>query len=292
LHLKQHSLALEPYYILLPWLLWHPFPHHIRICSRHLTVNMAFAVLNEEKKIQRRKEKEVARAAELNAAIKEAAAAAPSFGGKWADASDDEGENAEITRLQKPVSDSESEASEDEDNSPKEENTTKGVNGTSPNIAVISSEKVKPEPVVTKVAPKKKKQEEKKDTKQEESMDDILAEMGIQIEEESMAPVASKKKKKNKDKEAVAENGEAKEAEERKASKQPAPKEQASSAVEEEELDEAKKAEALEALKKKAAAKAKKPTTSSAAKCAAEEAKKRAAGKDKKEKKDKSMYDR
>ncbi|CAJ1341381.1 unnamed protein product [Effrenium voratum] len=244
---------------------------HGRKCifSAHRGATMAsFAVLNEEKKILRRKEKE----AERQQKIKEIKAApVPISVGKWADASDDE-------EVPKHVSDSETESEPEHAEAPVEESWEQ-------------RDSARPEPAQA-APPAKTKKEPKKQTKPEdEDLDAILGELGIEVPEQGGASASKKnRKKKEKEAEAIAEAGGGYPAKEEKAKaklKEEKEKEENGDG-EEKVLDEAAKQAALEALKKKKAA-GKKAAPSDAVKLAAAEAKKRA---EKKTKKDKSMYDR
>jgi len=252
----------------------------------------SFALLNEEKKILRRKEKELERQQKINE-IK--AQPVPVHQGKWADASDDEELN-----IKAPISDSDTDSEHEAEITeapPVQDWEQRETNGA----------KV---PEKDQAAPSggKNKKEAKKPVKpDDEDLDAILGELGIDLPQESQGGASSSKKnRKKKDKEA--ENGEgegtggypdaAKEEKAEKA-KQAKAKEDEKKASKEKEngdngdekvLDEAAKQAALEALKKKKAAAGKKGAPSDAVKAAAAEAKKRA--EQKKTKKDKSMYDR
>lgn len=252
--------------------------------------------MNEEKKILRRKEKELERQQKINE-IK--AQPVPVHQGKWADASDDEELN-----MKAPISDSDTDSEHEAEITeapPVQDWEQRETNGA----------KV---PEKDQAAPSggKNKKEAKKPVKpDDEDLDAILGELGIDLPQESQGGASSSKKnRKKKDKEA--ENGEGEEktggypdaAKEEKAekAKQAKAKEDEKKASKEKEngdngddgdekvLDEAAKQAALEALKKKKAAAAKKGAPSDAVKAAAAEAKKRA--EQKKTKKDKSMYDR
>ncbi|CAJ1341380.1 unnamed protein product [Effrenium voratum] len=157
---------------------------HGRKCifSAHRGATMAsFAVLNEEKKILRRKEKE----AERQQKIKEIKAApVPISVGKWADASDDE-------EVPKHVSDSETESEPEHAEESWEQRDS-----------------ARPEPAQA-APPAKTKKEPKKQTKPEdEDLDAILGELGIEVPEQGGASASKKnRKKKEKEAEAIAEAG-------------------------------------------------------------------------------------
>jgi len=260
-----------------------------------------FAVLQEESKILRRKEKEAERQQKIQEKMSQVASQ-PSVG-NWADASDDE----EDERLFRPVSDSESEKSEEEEPA----DDWDAANEDKP----AEREKANENKTTEAAAPKgKSKKKGKADAEKpvEEDLDDLLAEFGVEVAEVE----TTSKKKKKKAAEAVGDaapadavNGKPKpggaelgEAEKRSAktkidSEKKADREAARSpSPEAEELAGAEDATpvsreaALEALKKKQAAKGKKGSSTSAVKLAAAEAKARSAGK--KPKPDKSMYDR
>lgn len=248
----------------------------------------SFALLNEEKKILRRKEKELERQQKINE-IK--AAPVPVHMCKWADASDDEDLN-----VRAPISDSEteSEPADAPEAAPVQDWEQRETNGTKAD----TKEQAAP-------SGGKNKKEAKKPVKpDDEDLDAILGELGIDLPQESQGGASSSKKnRKKKDKEAetgeptsggypdAAKEEKAKQAkakeEEKKTSKE---KEENGDNGEEKVLDEVAKQAALEALKKKKAAAGKKAVPSDAVKAAAAEAKKRA--EQKKTKKDKSMYDR
>lgn len=247
----------------------------------------SFALLNEEKKILRRKEKELERQQKINE-IK--AAPVPVHMGKWADASDDEDLNV---RASISDSETESEPADAPEAAPVQDWEQRETNGTKAD----TKEQAAP-------SGGKNKKEAKKPVKpDDEDLDAILGELGIDLPQESQGGASSSKKnRKKKDKEAetgeptggypdAAKEEKAKPAkakeEEKKTSKE---KEENGDNGEEKVLDEVAKQAALEALKKKKAAAGKKAAPSDAVKAAAAEAKKRA--EQKKTKKDKSMYDR
>uniref|UniRef100_A0A7S1AK63 Uncharacterized protein n=1 Tax=Noctiluca scintillans TaxID=2966 RepID=A0A7S1AK63_NOCSC len=256
---------------------------------------MNFSILNDEKKILRRQVKEVERQKKIEARLQEVKE--PAQVGNWADASDDEDEDAIIFR---PVSDSESEKSDSDEDSPRNgsEAVRPDAASTVPKEAK-SSERTAPsgqgkelEKPVAKPAPKKK---EKKQNvpKEEEDLDGLFAEFNISVETETDT-VSKKKKKKDKERE---KEGEAKEekpkvtagADTLVAKGADAPVDDGALEDDDLPMDEASRQAALDALRKKQAGKGKK-STSDAQKHAAAEAKKRAANK--KVVRDKSAYDR
>lgn len=258
-----------------------------------------FAILNSESKILRRAEKQAERKEKLKEKVKEVNSA-PKIS-NWADASDSD--EREMHELQRPVSDSESEASScDSDIGPLHKS-----GADSPKAAPSSA------PVPVKEKPVSKKAE-KKNQKPivEEDMDAVLKEFGLEISEEPAPPTNSKSKKKKKDKvkqfgddsnvsgQGVPSKGQESERPQSQVQEHDAKKtgssEDAKKGVVKDDahskpIDPAAKQAAIEALRKKAAAKSKPkagPDTD-VAKFAKAEAQKRAAGK--KNKKDKASFD-
>jgi hypothetical protein len=250
----------------------------------------SFQVLSEEKKILRRKEKEAERQKKIQEKLDQVQSG-PGVS-SWADASDDDDDE-----LCRPVSDSESEASDDSDAgkvpSPKASREVQDANA-------------KP---ADKSTAKSKKKQEKQPNKpaEEEDLDSVLKDFGIDLgaqETQESTSSRRRKKKENKENKEVEEESTANAggypAESTQKAKAGAPKPAASETIaepdgdnEEAELDPAARQAAREALKKKQAQKGKTGKSSAAtdaAKCAVAEAKKKADGK--KKKPDKSMYDR
>merc|ERR1719235_489838 len=126
----------------------------------------SFAVLADEDKILRRKEKEAERQQKIQDKLKEVASK-PSVG-NWADASDDE----EDEKLFKPVSDSESEKSEDWDAAAEDK-------------AAAGADDRKPEAKAPAGKGKKDKKKGKADADKppDEDLDGLLAEFGVEVTE-------------------------------------------------------------------------------------------------------------
>jgi len=271
-----------------------------------------FKVLNDEHKILRRKEKEVERQAKIQEKLSQAQT--PNVG-SWADASDEDEEDEKLFR---PVSDSESSASEDDSKpntpsaSPKQKPRGKGYpEGGEPvpelkaEAAAVNGKKAdikKPaETPEIKAKSKKDRKAEKAPVKEEEDLDAILADLGLPITEVPDTAAASRRKKKKAGAAEAAEEGKEEQKPEAKAEAKSKAKAKAKAEAKKEEVAEIaegagdeeatpeEKEAAVEAMRKKMAAK-KTSKTSDAAKCAAAEAKKRTANQ--KTKKDKSGYDR
>eukprot|EP00927_Polykrikos_kofoidii_P008121 TRINITY_DN13363_c0_g1_i1.p1 TRINITY_DN13363_c0_g1~~TRINITY_DN13363_c0_g1_i1.p1 ORF type:complete len:265 (-),score=80.81 TRINITY_DN13363_c0_g1_i1:597-1391(-) len=262
----------------------------------------SFKLLGEENKILRRKEKEAERQKKIQEHIQQVSQG-PGVS-SWADASDEEDEDAKIF---KPVSDSESSASESDSEVKGDQrgnvDKDKDSSGPAANASDIASKAA----ADAKALPKQKK-DKKKDSKQakvpaeEEDLDEVLAEFGINIgaPAEKTEELAASRRRRKKEKESG--DGDAS----TKADSKPTDTGTKNALVSEEAITgevaqegavneepevvdaEARKS-ALEALKKKQGAK-KNSSSSSAAKCALAEAKKKAS--EKKVKRDKSMYDR
>mmetsp|Transcript_70016 Transcript_70016/g.227104 ORF Transcript_70016/g.227104 Transcript_70016/m.227104 type:complete len:214 (+) Transcript_70016:122-763(+) len=152
----------------------------------------SFAVLNDEKKILRRKEKEAERKVKLDEKIKAQSAEKV---GNWADEASDR-EDEEMQKLQRPVSDSESESEHEAENErredPKDDSAAKAPDG-------IGKAK---EPPKVEAKPKKEAKKEQPPKKKEEDLDDVLAEFGIELNNEpdqSSAAAARRRKKKEKE---------------------------------------------------------------------------------------------
>eukprot|EP00927_Polykrikos_kofoidii_P054544 TRINITY_DN48954_c0_g1_i1.p2 TRINITY_DN48954_c0_g1~~TRINITY_DN48954_c0_g1_i1.p2 ORF type:complete len:260 (-),score=76.63 TRINITY_DN48954_c0_g1_i1:496-1275(-) len=256
----------------------------------------SFKLLGEEQKIIRRKEKEAERQKKIQDHIQQVANAAGVS--SWADASDEEEEDAKIFR---PVSDSESVSSGSEDDfETKQGNIDKDHGCDKGDKSVDTPKKDVDAKVVTKPKKGKKKDaKQPKDPAAEEDLDEVLAEFGIDLgvqQQEKTVESNSSRRRKKKERESpevnsdviagakeVAENGKLED--EQKALEQ---KDRGCEGEEEQAIGEEQRKAALEALKKKQGTK-KTSTSSSAAKCALAEAKKKAS--EKKTKRDKSMYD-
>jgi len=252
-----------------------------------------FALLNEEAKIMRRKEKEEERQVKLQERLKEGFA--KPVVGNWADASEDE----EDEKLFRPVSDSESEKSDVEDDweakAEKKEIEERAE----------SSDKAKSEAPVEVVKPdikmakkKKPQQSAQAAVKDLDDLDDIFAELGVEVkasEEEAVSAAAARRRKK-KEKAAEKEGDENVEPQTATATVSDVvdkpikaeAQEETAPANPSEEAESARLA-ALEAMRRKQNASSKnKKATSDSQKYALAEAKKRAS----KKKTDKSAYDR
>lgn len=260
-----------------------------------------FAVLNDEHKIIRRKEKEAERQAKIQEKLSQAQT--PQVG-SWADASDEDEEDEKLFR---PVSDSESSNSDVESKpntptaSPKQGAKARPKGESPPDAKLSAKADAAAKPEAKAKASSKKDRKADKAVKEEEDLDAILADMGLPIAEVPESGASSRRKKKKDKEQATAEDGTKADKEEKPEAKSKAkakakaeaakeePKvEETAEDAEDEVTPEAKEA-ALEAMRKKLGAK-KTSKTSDAAKCAAAEAKKRAANQ--KTKKDKSGYDR
>jgi len=245
-----------------------------------------FAILNDEEKILRRKEKEAERKKKIQERVKEANEQGTKVG-KWADASDEEEEDAKIY---KPVSDSESD--QDKDSDWEDTKAARDAEASEGKKAEPGKDAAPGEQAKGGSDPSKSKKDRKKQAPkaEDEDLDQVLAEMGIDVGGDGSAQpsASSQRRKKKKEKEAAGEDAAAPGEDKEKLAA-----EAVEAKPEEEEVDDAKKQEALEALKKKQAAKGKKGPSgggSDAVKIAQAEAKKRADVK--KVKKDKSGYDR
>mmetsp|Transcript_116572 Transcript_116572/g.249272 ORF Transcript_116572/g.249272 Transcript_116572/m.249272 type:complete len:259 (-) Transcript_116572:258-1034(-) len=255
----------------------------------------SFAVLNEEKKIQRRKEKEHERKEKIREKINEVKAGKNL--GNWADASEDDDDDT----LYRPVSDSESDSEEDAEAKEDAGAPKEGKPPVSVDVAKTELPKASSEDLGTVAPPPKSKKDRKKEKHaNEKDFEEILAEFGGTPEADSApqsAAAARRQRKKEREAQQQSNGTENVDSTEQKAGaatkEKKAEKEKAQENADGEEgaengLDEATKQAALEALKKKLAGKGKK-TTSEATKLAAAEAKKRAANKP--SKKDKTAYD-